>query len=147
MAARFLEADPLLQLSLLLSVWWFQVNWLVAFPFGGIGEYLPASFGQSTLARLRALRVGAEVSFPEFADALIEETGLTWTAPDMSYARTSLHSAVRRTVIDVLERFGSVTRTFHDHPLVPDLKELSAFKLTPLGAALLDSLLVQDRAQ
>jgi hypothetical protein len=146
-AAKFFATDPLLQLSSLLSVWWFEVNWLVAFPFGGIGEYLPASFGRSTLARLRALRVGTEVSFPEFADALIEETGLTWTAPDMSYARMSLHSAVRRTVIDVLVRFGSVTRTFHDHPLVRDLKELEAFKLTPLGAALLDALLVLGRAQ
>jgi hypothetical protein len=55
----------------------------------------------------------------------------------------SLHSAVRRTVIDVLDDFGSVTCTYHDHPLVPKSKELDAFKLTPLGVALLDSLLVQ----
>jgi len=142
-APKFLEADPLFQLSLLLSVWWFEVNWLVAFPFGGIGEYLPDPFEQITLARLRALRVGTEIAFEAFADTLIERTGLTWTAPNMSYARDSLHFAVRRTVIDVLDDFGSVACTYHDHPLVPEFKELDAFKLTPLGAALLDSLSVQ----
>ena len=119
MAAKFLEADPVFQLSLLLSVWWFEVNWLIAFPFGGIGEDLPDSFERTTLARLRALRVGAKIPFQEFADTLIEKTGLTWTAPDMSYARMSLHSAVRRMVIDVLDDFGSVTCTYRDHPRLP----------------------------
>jgi hypothetical protein len=146
-AAKYLEADPLLQLSLLLSVWWFRVNWLVAFPVGGIGEYLPSSFSQVTLSRLRAIRTGTEVSFDEFADALIEKTGLTWTAPDMSYARMSLHSTVRRTVIAVLQDFGAVTCTFRENPLVHTLKDLDKFEITPLGTALLDSLLVQGAEQ
>ena len=39
--------DPLFQLAFLLYVWWFQVNWLVAYPFGGIGEDLPESLEHS----------------------------------------------------------------------------------------------------
>ena len=42
-----------------------------------------------------------------------------------------------------LEDFGAVTCTCHDHPLVSRLKELDSFEITPLGAALLDSLLIQ----
>jgi hypothetical protein len=144
-AAQFLDIDPLLQLSLLLSVWWFEVNWLVAFPFEGMGEYLPDSFARVTLARLREIRVGTEVSFDDFADALIEKTGLTWTAPDMSYARQTLHSGIKQMVIDILDRFGSVRCSFRDNPILPSLKDLDRFEITPLGAALLDSLLVQGR--
>ena len=141
--AKFLNVDPILQLSLLLSVWWFQVNWLVAFPMGGIGETLPDLFERVTLTRLRANRTGTEVSFDEFADALIQKTGITWTAPDMTYARMSLHSAVERMVIRVLEDFGVVQCTDRDHPDWPTFKELDTFEITPLGAALLASLLVQ----
>jgi hypothetical protein len=146
-AAKFLEADPVFQLSLLLSVWWFEVNWLVAFPFVGMGDYLPDSFTQTTLARLRGLRVGAEVPFDEFADTLIEKTGLTWSQPDSAYAQDTLRSSIRRMVINVLERFGSVRCTFRDNPIVPSIKDLDTVEITPLGAALLDSLLVGDNAQ
>lgn len=143
LAAKFLDADPVFQLSLMLSIWWLQVNWLVAFPFTGMGEHLPTSFARRTLARLRGLRVGAEVPFEEFADTLIEQTGLSWSAPDASHARATLRSGVRRMVIDVLKDFGSVACTYRDHPLLPEIKELDTFSLTPLGAALLDSLLIE----
>lgn len=54
-AESFLALDPLLQVSFLLTVWWHQVNWLVAYPFEGMGEELPSSFNVVTLAQLRAL--------------------------------------------------------------------------------------------
>jgi hypothetical protein len=143
-AAQFLEADPVFQLSWLLSVWWFHVNWLVAFPVGGIGESLPASFERATLARLRSLDTETEVSFDAFADALIEQTGLTWSTPDMTYARMSLHSGIRRMVIDVLAKFGAVTCSYRDTPLIATIKDLDAFQITPLGATLLDSPLIEE---
>ncbi|MDY7076859.1 MAG: hypothetical protein SXV54_08020 [Chloroflexota bacterium] len=32
----FLGTAPLLQVSFLLTVWWYEVNWLVAYPFEGM---------------------------------------------------------------------------------------------------------------
>ena len=141
---RFLDMDPLFQLSFLLFVWWFQVNWLVAYPVGGLGEDLPDSLEQVTLARLRAIRPGAEVPFDDFADGLVAATGLTWTAPDMSAAPMLLRGAVRRMVIGVLENFGVVRCTYRPHRLLSELKDLVAFEITPLGVALLDSLVIQE---
>jgi hypothetical protein len=141
---RFFEMDPLFQLAFLLYVWWFQVNWLVAYPVGGLGEDLPGSIEQVTLARLRAIRPRTEVPFAEFADGLVKQAGLTWTAPDMSHATMLLRGAIRRMVIRVLEDFGAVSCTYRDNPLVSRLKDLVAFEITPLGAALLDSLVIQE---
>jgi hypothetical protein len=141
---RFLETDPLFQLSFLLTVWWFHVNWLVAYPVGGLGEDLPESLERVTLAQLRAIRTRTEVPFAKFADGLIEATGLTWTAPDMSYARMSLHSAVERMVIGILKAFGAVKCTYRESPVLDGYRDLDAFEVTPLGAALLDSLVIEE---
>ena len=141
---RFFEMDPLFQLGFLLYVWWFQVNWLVAVPYGGIGEELPQSLEQITLAHLRAIRPQSEVPFVEFADRLVAAAGLTWTAPDMTYAADSLRNVVRRMVFGVLERFGAVKCTYRENPLYRKLQDLVAFEITPLGVALLDSLLIQE---
>jgi hypothetical protein len=143
-ALLFLDTDPLFQLSFLLTVWWFHVNWLVAYPVGGLGEELPESLESVTLARLRSIRHRTQVPFTEFADGLIEATGLTWTAPDMSYARISLHGAVERMVIGILKSFGAVKCTYRDSPVLDGFKDLDAFEVTPLGAALLDSLVIQE---
>jgi hypothetical protein len=143
-APTFLESDPLFQLSFLLFTWWFNVNWLVAFPVRGIGEDLPDSFELVTLARLRYLRVGTEVPLNVFADGLIEEAGLTWTAPDMSFAQMSLRSAIERMVVRVLEDFGAVKCSYRSDPVISYIRKLLAFEITPLGRALLDSLVIQE---
>ena len=84
---EFLCIDPLLQVSFLLTVWWYEVNWLVAHPFEGMGDALPPLFEQVTLTRLRSLPTETSISFEEFADGLVEKTGLTWTAPDSRAAQ------------------------------------------------------------
>jgi hypothetical protein len=127
-----------------LTIWWFQVNWLVAYPFGGIGEYLPDAFSRVTLARLRSIRPRTEVPFDRFADGLIEATGLTWSAPDMTHSRMLLHGGIKRAVIDILEDFGAANCTYRPNRLLPTLKDLDAFEITPFGAALLDSLVIQE---
>ena len=84
------------------------------------------------------------VPFDRFADGLIEATGLTWTAPDMSRARKLLHSAIRRAVVDVLENYGAVDCTYRPNRLLPELKDLETFEITSFGATLLDSLVIQE---
>jgi hypothetical protein len=143
-AQKFLDTDPLFQLSYLMFVWWFRVNWLVAYPFEGIGEYLPHAFSRVTLTRLRLLRVGAEVPFEAFADGLIEETNLTHSASDSSREQRWLRNAIRRMVVDVLGDFDAVERSYRPNPVLSSLKDLDRFAITPLGRALLDSLLIQE---
>ncbi|MEJ2734560.1 MAG: hypothetical protein P8189_13510 [Anaerolineae bacterium] len=133
----FLEMDPLLQLSYLLTTWWSRVNWLVAYPLEGMGEELPPGFEQTVLARLRVLPVGARIPFEEFADLIIEETGLTWTMHSAS-ERFHLRTSIERMVISPLADFGAVTREVREEPLgTGTISELVAFKVTMLGGVLL----------
>jgi hypothetical protein len=142
-AHKFIDTDPLFQLSFLLTIWWFNVNWLVAYPFGGIGEYLPDSFEQITFQRLRSIRPGTRVPFDRFADGLVEATGLTWTAPDMTRSRMLLRGGIERMIVRILRDFGAANCFYRPNRLLPELKDLDAFEITPLGAALLESLLIE----
>jgi hypothetical protein len=141
-APQFLRLDPLFQLAYMLFAWWFNANWLVAYPFEGMGEDLPEAFQRVTLSRLRYSRVGAAVPFDAFADGLIAKTGLAWSVP-VDGATMFLHSAIERMIVDVLKDFGGCKCTYRDNPLVKSIQDLDTFEITPLGAALLDSLVIQ----
>ena len=135
---RFLDMDPLVQLTTLLAVWWHRVNWLVVYPFEGMGEALPPYFEQDTLALLRALPVGTRIPFEEFADRLIGRTRLTWASPESSYATTSLRGSIEQMVICILADFGAVEREHRAEPLgTGSIRKLAAFEITPFGVALL----------
>ncbi|MFH1731002.1 MAG: hypothetical protein ABIF82_05035, partial [Planctomycetota bacterium] len=101
---HFLNSAPLSQVVFLLATWWYEVNWLVTCPWEGIGEYLPGSFKRVTLARLRSLAVEESIPFEGFADALVEETGLTWGSgnKENKYAADLLRVSVSRMLVDVL---------------------------------------------
>jgi len=136
----FLNAPAPAQVWIMFIAWWRQVNWTIAYPFAGLGEDLPPRFREITLAHLLALPVGTPVPFEPFADRLIEETGLTWTAPDMTSARILLHGAIHRMVIGVLISFEGVEREVEDRPLgAGTISELVAFQITPFGRGLLES--------
>jgi hypothetical protein len=138
--SEFLGADPLLQLSFLLTTWWYEVNWLVAYPVAGLGDALPPAFQLFVLARLRSLPVGTRVDFETFADELIRQTGLTWTAQDTSVATMLLHGSIRKIVFNVLADFGAVEREYREEPLGhTTISRLAAFEITPLGEALLNA--------
>jgi len=138
---RFLELDPRLHVAFLLAVWWYRVNWIVAFPYMGIGDALPPRFSRRVLAYLRSLPVQTLLPFGESADRLVADTGLTWTAPDTSFAASSLRAAVQRMVIDILDDFGALTCKYRKETLGKrKLPKLVAFKITPWGMALLDAL-------
>lgn len=138
---KFLIAPSPVQLWLLLSTWWEQVDWLIAFPFTGMGESLPPRFTQVTLDHLRALPINTAVTFEPFADKLIQETGLKWSAPDLSSAQSSLRWSIRRMVISILVDFGVVEPEHQDKPLGKGTtKELVAFQITSFGKGLLEAL-------
>jgi hypothetical protein len=137
----FLDARPMVQVPVLLAVWWYRVNWLVAYPVVGLGDRLPYSFSQDALAALQTLPVGKDISFEGFADGLICETGLTWTAPDSRFSRLSLHGAIQRMVIDPLVDFGALECRYQEEPLGKGtLSRLVAFRITPWGIALLETM-------
>jgi len=139
--AEFLTASPLIQVWILLVIWWERVNWLIAYPFTGMGESLPPHFNKITLAHLLSLPVGKRIPFEPFADRLIQETGLKWTAPDMTHAQMSLHGAIRRMVIGILADFQVVEPEYQDKPLGSGtISELVAFQINPFGRGLLESL-------
>jgi hypothetical protein len=136
----------MLQAPLLLAVWWHRVNWLVAYPFAGMGRALPYFFPQATLASLRSLPTGTDVPFEEFADGLIGHTGLRWTAQDRTFATTALRGSIQRMVIDVLADFGALTGRYQEEPLGKGtISELVAFEITPWGAALLEAVAAMGR--
>lgn len=141
----FLKTDPLLQVSYLLSIWWYQVNWLVAYPIQGMGEALPPNFSRVTLAQLRSLPVGKPVAFEKFADRLIKKTGLTWTV-DFDSAHMFLRSSIRQMVINILASFGGVTREYREEPLgTGTISELDTFEITPFGKVLLEAAAIVSR--
>jgi hypothetical protein len=138
---KFLAANPLIQVWALLAVWWKQVNWLIAYPFEGMGEDLPPHFQQITLDHLLSLPVDTRIPFEPFADRLIGDTGLKWTSRDTTYHRMFLHGAIQRMVIHILAAFGIVEREYRDKPLGKGtIPELVAFQVTPFGKRLLESL-------
>lgn len=138
---KFLAASPPVQVWLLLVTWWEQVDWLVAFPFTGMGESLPPHFTQITLTRLLSLPADKRIPFEPFADRLVRETGLKWTAPDMTHAQMLLHSAIQRMVIGILADFEVVEPEYQDKPLGRGtFQELVAFQITPFGKGLLEFL-------
>jgi hypothetical protein len=142
---RFLDIDPILQVPFLLAVWWHRVNWLVVYPFAGMGEALPYFFPQATLARLWALPTGTYLPFDQFADDLIGDTGLTWTAPDSSVATMALRGSIKRMVIGVLADFGALKCRFRKERLGKGtISKLAAFKITPWGLTLLNAVAAVD---
>jgi hypothetical protein len=70
----------------LLETWWHHTNWLIAYPFEGMGERLPYDFTLTTLDRLIGLPVEKPIPFEDFADRLIQATGLKWAAADTTVA-------------------------------------------------------------
>lgn len=138
---QFLEADPPIQVWFLLETWWHHINWLIAYPYEGIGDRLPYDFNLDVLYLLLALPLENPIPFEDFADRLIQATGLKWKAPNMTHARNSLHRAIEQMVISILDDFGIVKREekeeeFDDY----SLRRLHAFTITDLGRDLLQAI-------
>jgi len=142
---NFLGMHPLIQVCLMLTIWWFQVNWRVAYPGEGIEESLPKRFQQTVLARLRGLPVGERIKFEEFADSIIEETGLTWNG-EAHFAQSLLRYSIERMVIRIMADFGVLEPEYQKVSLdFGTTTELAAFAVTSFGTALLEAVLLIAR--
>jgi hypothetical protein len=138
---RFLASDAEYQVRVLFKIWWYRVNWMIAYPYVGLGTALPYRFSSRVLSHLKRLPVDERVPFEEFADQVIETTGLTWTSTDPTYHRIALHGAVERMVIGILADFGAVKEHYRSKRIGKGtFKGLAAFRITSFGRALLDSL-------
>jgi hypothetical protein len=140
-AKRYLETGSPAQAGYLLAVWWNRVNWLITFPFSGMGRALPDYFHEITLDSLLSLPIGEYVSFEDYADELIEDTGLTWSGQAPPHGLSSLRASIRRMVIDVLADFDAVNRRYREEPLGKGvITHLEAIEITLWGRALLDTI-------
>jgi hypothetical protein len=142
-ANRLLETKPAVQAAFLLAVWWHKVNWLVAYPYAGMGDELPYFFSATTLASLRALPAGQYISFSDYAAKLIGNTGLTWTAQESRFADSALRTSIERMVIDVLADFGALKCRYRKEFLGKgSYNKLAAIQITPWGKALLEAVAI-----
>jgi len=143
---KFLSERPMQQLAFLLTTWWFKVDWLVAYPYSGMGDDLPEFFSFFTLEDLLALPAKTRISFEKFADALIEKAGLTWGTQHRSFAPSLLRGSIERMVIRVLTDFGAMEREYREKPLDKiTISKLVAFEITPLGRFLLEGVVIVAR--
>lgn len=138
---KFLVVAPPVQIWALFATWWDQVDWIMAYPFVGMGEQLPPRFKEITLAHLLLLPADTRIPFEPFADRLIQATGLKWTSADTTFHRTALHGAIKRMVIHMLANFGMSEREYQDRPLgQTTIQELVAFKITSFGKGPLEAI-------
>jgi hypothetical protein len=82
-----------------------------------------------------------QIPFEDFADRLIQTTGLKWKTPDATHARSSLHWAIERMVISILGDFGAVKREKKEEKFDSySIRRLHAFTITHLGRDLLEAI-------
>jgi hypothetical protein len=111
------------------------------FPFEGFSQGLPPEFNTKALACLLSLPVGKMYSYETFADNLIKQSGLTWPIEDQVSARTILHSAIERMVIDPLVTFGAMETKYGKEKIGERVyNDLVDICLTPIGKGMLELL-------
>jgi hypothetical protein len=138
---KFLIMPELIQLWFLLMIWWHRINWLVAFQIMGIGENLPPHFERSTLEHFLIQINENSISFDDFADSLIDQTGLTWFSQDKSFHNILLRGSIEHVVIHIHEQFGIVDTEYEDEIIGNyKTKKLKSFKVTTLGKTLIEAI-------
>lgn len=137
---KFLTLPSLIQLCIVLLIWWHRVNWLVTFPVMGIGENLPRNFEFVVLQHLISIMGKDSIAFDTFAYSIVEESGLTWTSQDKTYHQKFLRDAIERMVIDVHKRFGIIESRYEDEFIGKiKFKKIVSFRMTKLGEPLIEA--------
>lgn len=137
----FLDLPAPAQLGYMLSIWWHEEDWRIAFPVSGLDRGLPPDFRKITLARLRELKVGKLIFYEHFADELIVMSHLTWPSEDQTFVDDILCGVIERLVVYPLTSFGCLeckyrTRTRYGFKA----KDLVEICLTQMGKGMLDTL-------
>ncbi len=134
----FLTLPASNQVWLLFSCWWFQTNWLIAFPYEWMADHLLDGFRDKVQTLLLEYPPGFTIRFELFADQLIEAAKWKWPIEDQEYARIILHGAVERMVIQPLADFGAVIPQYGPIRISNhEITDLISFQLTPFGVGLL----------
>ncbi|MFO7890388.1 MAG: hypothetical protein R6V04_08615 [bacterium] len=135
------------QLCILIMIWWHRVNWLIAYPVEGTGENLPQNFQFVTLQHFLSVIEKNEIRFEDFADSIIESSGLTWTSSDKTFHQINLRGAVEFIVIEIHSEFG-ILETHHEvkeeyigKNKTFTTEKLVSFRITKLGKLLIESIL------
>ena len=102
----YLSTPAPLQVWYLLAVWWTRVNWLVAFPYDGVGEQLPFGFNQTVGEYLMELPDEEDIPVETFADHLVSTGKLAWESRNQERARENLREMIERSVVRPLVDFG-----------------------------------------
>jgi tetratricopeptide (TPR) repeat protein len=138
---KFLSQPAHMQAQHLLSTWWNEVDWLIAYNYVGMGEELPHNFEWNTLRFLLKQPVNKAIDFEPFADQLIDEGKLVWHSESQEYARTALHAAIERMVIKPLVEFGVLEALYKVIELDDfEYKNLVSLRITGFGKKLLKTL-------
>ena len=139
LAKGFLTLPVTIQVWLLFRFWWFEANWLIAFPFQWMGESLLEGFRGKVQALLLEHHPNSAIRFELFSDHLIEAAGWEWPIADQEHTRIILRSAVERMVIQPLTDFGAVIPQYGPTPIGDhEITSLVSFQLTPFGVGLLN---------
>jgi len=143
---RFLDGDPLTQALYLFSTWWHRVDWRVATHHN---IELPRNFPTVTAAYLLSQPIGRWIEFEDFATTLGRRTGLSKAPPNSPDSdrrdvdRVLLLYDIRAMVIDRLIDFGVAEGRYREEIIgLSTVKRIDAFRLTWLGKALLEGLML-----
>ena len=135
---NFRQLPAPVQVFLVFMVWW-AMDWTIAFPVSGLADGLPENFQPVVYTCLQELPVGENAPFEPFADRVIEQSGLTWPSIDQTNVHFIIQAVVKRTVVDVMEKFGILECEYaRDDGKSYELKKLVHIRLTPVGKGLLD---------
>jgi len=138
---QFLAMPAIGQVWILMATWWWRTDWILAFPFSGIGESLPEQFQSNALKLLIQQPGQTSIRYKPFADRLIKMSGLQWSEPGSENADMFLHSAVEHMLIDPLAEFGAILSEYEtiQQPGM-DFQELVGVKITPFGESILKTI-------
>lgn len=138
---NFLTLPAVVQVLILFSVWWYRVNWMIAYSYDIFGNGLPEKFTQTVASHLHALVVDEQILFDPFADQLIRAMEWTWPKQETDITQMIIRAAIQHMVINPLEEFGVfATHREQDNRRLLDIKILMSFSLTKFGLLLLESI-------
>jgi hypothetical protein len=143
---EFLATSAPLQVWYMLAVWLTRVNWLIAYPFDGMGDRLPYDFTDTVAKLLLRQPVAEPIQYEPFANRLIQEANLVWHSSSPGKRWIYLRDSIERMVIDPLADFGVISPKHQsvEHSY-GDRKKLLSFQVTQFGKSLLESLVYFGR--